>query len=53
MELSADPRPNYTLPGGASVDFAGYYRFVAEMRDKARAALIAALGPFEANSVMR
>lgn len=46
-EVSANPRPDYTLPGGASVKFGEYYKFLQEARDKARAALLAAQGPFE------
>jgi hypothetical protein len=53
VEVSANPRPNYTLPNGASVDFVGYYRFLKEMRDAARKAMIEAQGPFNADSVMR
>jgi hypothetical protein len=53
VEVSANPRPNYTLPGGPSVDFVGYVKFLREMRDAARKAMIEAQGPFEANSVHR
>ena len=46
-EASFNPRLNYTLPNGASVDFKGYYEFLAAMRDKAYEAMIKAAGPFE------
>jgi hypothetical protein len=52
-ELSANPRPSYTLPNGASVKFEDFYRMCKEMRDAARKAMVEAQGPFEANSVLR
>jgi ABC-type nitrate/sulfonate/bicarbonate transport system substrate-binding protein len=46
-EVAAQPiRPNYTLPGGASVDFLGYQKFLAEMEKAAHEAYLRALGPF-------
>jgi hypothetical protein len=53
LEVSANPRPNYTLPGGPSVDFVGYVKFLREMRDAARKAMIEAQGPFQVDSVQR
>jgi outer membrane protein assembly factor BamD (BamD/ComL family) len=52
-EVSADPRPNYTLPGGPQVDYVGYVKFLSEMAAAARERMLAADGPFEVNSVAR
>lgn len=51
-DVLADPKPNYTVDG-VTMDRIGYYRFLLDAQKLARAAMIAAAGPFNVVSVAR
>lgn len=52
-EVLADPKPDYTLPGGVTLNWSAYYRMLSEQVTAARAALLAAQGPYTVVSVAR
>lgn len=52
-ELYADPRPDYTLPGGVTLSWAKYRADLLEQMKGLREALLALQGPFTEITVAR
>jgi hypothetical protein len=52
-DVLSNPRPDYTLPGGASVKWSEYYKMLLDAQKAAREGMIAAAGPFDVVTVVR